>query len=122
MLRGRPTSIPFGFPPRSPVARGTWLGTRARLMPITSPTCFFGPPLSFARATTAIGLLVFLVISSPHRVGPLARQTRHRTRGAEDTCHELIPKNQGDAVVERQLTVFDEHDLPALGKHRRDHL
>jgi hypothetical protein len=47
--RGRlPTSIPFGFPPRSFVARGTEAGTRARLMPSTSPTCFFGRLLLLA--------------------------------------------------------------------------
>src|SRR5262245_5918943 len=90
MLRRRRTSIPFGFPPRSSVARGTWSGTRARLIPSTSPTCF-------------VALLVFLVISST-----LALQ--------------LVTKNQGDPVVECQLTVFDEHDLSALSKHRRDRL
>lgn len=32
---------PFGLPLRSFVARRTESGTRARLMPRTSPTCFF---------------------------------------------------------------------------------
>ena len=47
---GRLSSIPFGFPPRSFVARGTLAGTRARLMPSTSPTCFFGRLLAFLAA------------------------------------------------------------------------
>src|SRR5262245_2454539 len=34
----------------------------------------------------------------------------------------LVTQNQGDPVVERQLTVFDEYDLAPLGNHRRDHL
>jgi hypothetical protein len=40
-------------------------GTRARLRPSTSPTCFFDPLLFFARADDGFALLVFLAISSP---------------------------------------------------------
>src|SRR5262245_60766067 len=88
--------MPFGFPPRSSVARGTWSGTRARLMPSTTTTCF----------------LVFLVISSP----------AESDSRSENSRENLITQNQRDPIVERQLAVFDEHDLPALGEHRRDHL
>ena len=51
-------SIPFGLPP----ALGTLLETRARLIPSTSPTCFFAVPAADAGLLTLAVFLRELVV------------------------------------------------------------
>jgi len=53
-------------------------GTRALLMPSTSPTCFVGRPLCFTRPRDGFGLLVFVGSSFSCRIGPDGRKTRER--------------------------------------------